>query len=389
MIVAVHGSEQLKSACHAARYIFLTVGISTSSWAPMIPFAKTQLQLDDAGLGLILLAMGAGGIVGMPLTAYFIHRFTSRTVVLVSGLLMCISLPTLILASTPLLLAVSLFVFGMVVGMMDVSTNAQAVVIEERMRRSLMSGFHGLFSIGGLIGSAGVSILLALGVPVPVCSICVAVAIAVIVCWQSSYLLRCAEEGDQGDHHFVWPRGAVLFIGLLCFISFLAEGAMLDWSAVFLKFSRGYEDGIAGFGYSVFSVSMAVGRMSGDKINGYFGPVRMLQLGGLVAGLGYLLAVILPWGAMGFVGFVMVGLGAANIVPVLFSIAGRLPNISPRIALSAITTLGFSGLLLGPALIGFVAEASTLPIALGGVAILLFVVAASARSVVAASNYPR
>ncbi|MBX9652165.1 MFS transporter [bacterium] len=386
MIVAVHGSPPLQSACQAARFIFLTVGVSTSSWAPMIPFAKTELQLDDAGLGLILLAMGAGGIIGMPLTAYFIHRFTSRNVVLVSGLLMCLSLPTLILAPTPLTLALALFIFGLVVGMMDVSANAQAVVIEERMGRSLMSGFHGLFSIGGLIGSAGVSILLAFGVPVLTCSIIVSIAIAMIVAWQSTYLLRCAEEGDQGDHHFVWPKGAVLFIGLLCFVSFLAEGAMLDWSAVFLKFSRGYEEGIAGLGYSVFSVSMAAGRMSGDKLNEYFGPVRMLQLGGITAGLGYMLAVLLPWGAAGFAGFVMVGLGASNIVPVLFSIAGRLPNTPPRIALSSITTLGFSGLLLGPALIGFVAEASTLPIALAGVAVLLFLISASAERVVFAST---
>lgn len=386
MIVAVHGSPPLQSACQAARFIFLTVGVSTSSWAPMIPFAKTELQLDDAGLGLILLAMGAGGIIGMPLTAYFIHRFTSRNVVLVSGLLMCLSLPTLIIAPTPLTLALALFIFGLVVGMMDVSANAQAVVIEERMGRSLMSGFHGLFSIGGLIGSAGVSILLAFGVPVLTCSIIVSIAIATIVAWQSTYLLRCAEEGDQGDHHFVWPKGAVLFIGLLCFVSFLAEGAMLDWSAVFLKFSRGYEEGIAGLGYSVFSVSMAAGRMSGDKLNEYFGPVRMLQLGGIIAGLGYMLAVLLPWGAAGFAGFVMVGLGASNIVPVLFSIAGRLPNTPPRIALSSITTLGFSGLLLGPALIGFVAEASTLPIALAGVAVLLFLIAASAERVVIAST---
>lgn len=386
MIVAVHGSPQLKSACQAARFIFLTVGVSTSSWAPMIPFAKTELQLDDAGLGLILLAMGAGGIVGMPLTAYFIHRFTSRNVVLISGLLMCLSLPTLILSPTPWMLALALFVFGLVVGAMDVSANAQAVVIEERMGRSLMSGFHGLFSIGGLIGSAGVSILLALGVPVLTCSIIVSIAIAMVVLWQSTYLLRCAEEGDQGEHHFVWPRGAVLFIGLLCFISYLAEGAMLDWSAVFLKFSRGYEESIAGFGYSVFSISMAIGRMSGDKWNEYFGPARMLQLAGIVSGLGYLLAVLLPWGVAGFVGFIMVGLGAANIVPILFSIAGRLPNIPPRIALSSITTLGFSGLLLGPALIGFVAEATTLPIALAGVAALLFIVAASAEGVVSAAT---
>ena len=381
MIVAIHGSQQLTSACRAARLIFLTVGISTSSWAPMIPIAKTNLGLDDAGLGLILLAMGAGGIVGMPMTAYLIHLWGSRNVVIVSGLLMCLSLPTLVLASTPLLLALALFVFGAVVGMMDVATNAQAVVIEERSQRSLMSGFHGLFSIGGLLGSAGVSILLELGVPVHVCSVIVAVVISLIVISQGPSLLRCAEDGDEGDHHFVWPRGAVLFIGALCFISFLAEGAMLDWSAVFLRFTRGYDEGIAGFGYSVFSVAMAVGRMTGDKLNEYFGPVKLLQLGSILAGAGYLLAVLLPWGAAGFAGFVLVGLGAANIVPVLFSIAGRLPGTPPRIALSSITTLGFSGLLLGPALIGFVAEATTLPIALSGVAILLFVVAASARNI--------
>jgi predicted MFS family arabinose efflux permease len=157
-------------------------------------------------------------------------------------------------------------------------------------------------------------------------------------------------------------------------VVFLAEGAMLDWSAVFLRFSRGFDPSVAGLGYAAFSVAMAAGRLLGDRITAALGPVNIVRFGSLIAAAGFFLATMLPWGPAALAGFALVGIGASNIVPVLFSAAGRQIRTSPGIAIATVTTLGYAGMLAGPAVIGFVAKASTLSIALSGVAALLVVV---------------
>jgi len=177
------------------------------------------------------------------------------------------------------------------------------------------------------------------------------------------------------------PRGIVLVLGLLCFISFLAEGSMLDWSAVFLRDVRGFSAASAGIGYAAFSVAMALGRLTGDWIVARFGPVLTVRLGACTAAAGFLLASMLAWPPAALIGFVLVGLGAANIVPVMFGAAGRLPGTSPGMAIATVTTLGYAGLLSGPALIGFLAQISSLAVALAAVAGLLLLTAASARLV--------
>jgi MFS family permease len=173
----------------------------------------------------------------------------------------------------------------------------------------------------------------------------------------------------------------VLLLGLLCFISFLAEGSMLDWSAVLLRDSRGFSEASAGIGYAVFSVAMALGRLTGDRAVARFGPVRTVRYGACVAAAGFMMAALLvePWAALA--GFALVGLGAANIVPVMFGAAGRLPGTSPGIAIATVTTLGYVGLLCGPALVGFLAHVSSLPLALATVGATLLLTAVSARVV--------
>ncbi|CAM5565254.1 hypothetical protein [Rhodanobacter lindaniclasticus] len=177
------------------------------------------------------------------------------------------------------------------------------------------------------------------------------------------------------------PRGIVLVLGLLCFISFLAEGAMLDWSAVFLREFRGFDVATAGIGYAGFSVAMALVRLAGDRIVTRLGPVLTVRLGACVAAGGFLLAALVAWPPAALIGFALIGLGAANIVPVMFGAAGRLLGASPGISIATVTTLGYAGLLSGPALIGFLAQASSLPVALAAVAGLLLLTAASARLV--------
>lgn len=369
-------------AARATRWIFLICGLATGTWAPVVPYVKLSLGLSEATLGTALLGIGLGGIVAMPLAGILVHRYGSRNVVLATALCLGLIMPLLGMATSLTMLVLILVAFGAAVGALDVAMNAQAVVVEMRSQRRIMSGVHALYSIGGLIGAAGVSVLLTLGLPLAVCLLLVMVTVmAVALRWWRLLLPPDADVRASPGARFVWPSGKVVALGLLCFVAFLAEGSMLDWSAVFLKFSRDVPASAAGAGYAAFAVAMALGRLFGDRFVQFVGPVRAVQLGALVAGSGLMLAVLAPWASTALLGFALVGLGASNVVPVFFSAAGRIPGVSASVAIPAMTTLGYSGVLAGPALVGYLAHASSLGVALGVVAGLMFVVAGCARVV--------
>ncbi|TBR38860.1 MFS transporter [Dyella terrae] len=369
------------TAIRATRLIFLLSGIAMSAWAPMVPYAKTRLGLDDAQLGLLLLAFGGGSMVSMPFVGWLSHRFGNRRVIVTCGLLLSLALPALATASHVITLLVALLYFGVMLGAVDVAMNAHAVEVERMERRVLMSGFHGLFSVGGLAGAAGMSAMLALGVPLMASSVVVTALIVVIVLTQRSGLLPGVARDDVKDSVFRVPGLLVILLGMLCFVSFLAEGSMLDWSAVFLRDFRGFTAAGAGIGYACFSVAMAAGRLTGDQVVQRIGPEWAVRGGALLAATGFLLAAGIAWPGASLFGFVLIGLGASNIVPVMFSAAGHMPGASPAISIATVTTLGYAGLLSGPALIGFISHGSSLPMALGTVSGMLMLVAGAARIV--------
>jgi predicted MFS family arabinose efflux permease len=366
---------KISRARTAVLLIFLVCGIGLSSWAPMVPFAKIQLRLNDADLGIVLLSLGAGAILTMPLSGFLINKYGSRLIAFIAAMVIAAILPLLLLTTTSYQLAAALFIFGAGIGSIDVAMNAQAVLVQDRFGSHIMSSFHGLFSVGGLLGSIGLGFLIKAGLSPNVAAITISGMLVVITATQIKYLLPHSEEAKMDSTNFVLPKGPVLFLGIMCFIIFLAEGSMLDWSAVFLQFSRNFDPSLSGMGYAAFSVAMAVMRLAGDGIIHKLGPAKVVLYGTLLAGSGFLLAVLAPWASTTLIGFVLVGLGAANVVPVFFTAAGRIPNIPPSIALSAVTILGYSGQLAGPALIGIIAELTSLSAALGLVGVLLFVVA--------------
>jgi predicted MFS family arabinose efflux permease len=372
----------VRKAHLATQGFFLLAGIAMGSWAPMVPLAKARLNLDEGGLGVVLLCMGLGSAGAMPLAGFLSHRFGSRNVLLISGLLLCVSLPLLTVAPSSFLLGAALVFFGGSLGVVDVAMNAHAVDVERLQGRPVMSGFHGLFSVGGLAGSAGMSALLGTGAPLVGCALAVSVLLGAIVAtqWRSVIVLPPSQATVQRSM-FAAPSTTAIVLGLLCLVVFLAEGAMLDWSAVFLRSERGLAVSEAGLGFAAFSVAMAAGRLLGDRITAALGPTRIVRYGSLVAAAGFLLASGLPWATGSVVGFVLVGLGASNIVPVLFSAAGRIPGTSAGVAIATVTALGYAGMLAGPAVIGFIARATSLPLALGGIAVLLTVVSACAATV--------
>ena len=382
MVASGGSAPPLAAAKRSTQLIFLVAGLGMSVWAPMVPYAKTRLGLDDAQLGLALLALGGGPMLSMPLVGWLTHRLGNRSVIVVAGLLMCLALPLLAEVSSMAALVGALLYFGIVLSAVDVAMNAHAVDVERLDGGRLMSGFHGLFSVGGLTGAALMSGLLAAGMSLGAAAVAIALLLAALVWWLRGGLLPDGHEASTTRHTgFRLPRGLVWLLGLLCFVSFLAEGAMLDWSAVFLRDFRGVAPASAGFGYACFSVAMAMGRLVGDRVISRTGPVWAVRAGAALAAGGFLLSACVPgvWPAL--LGFVLIGLGASNIVPVLFSAAGRLPGTSPAIAVATATTLGYAGLLSGPALIGFLSHICSLPIAFAAVAGLLLLVMVSARIV--------
>jgi predicted MFS family arabinose efflux permease len=372
-----HPPHRLGLARRATHAMFLVCGVATSCWAPMVPFAKARLGLDEASLGLILLALGGGSMAAMPAAGVAVHYWGSRPVLVVSSVMTCAALPLLAAPVSAGYLAAMLLLFGGALGAMDVAMNAHGIVVQREVGRPIMSAFHALFSVGGLVGAALVTVLLRAGVPLAACVGVVAAGLLALALLSQRHLLT-DHHASPGLTFRIVASPRVLLVGALCFVSFLAEGAVLDWSAVFLREVRRLDVSIAGIGYAAFSVAMAAGRFTGDRLTNRMGPARLLRLGGSVAALGFLTVACVPSTAGALAGFVLVGLGAANIVPVLFSASGRVPGVPPGISLAAVTTIAYAGLLLGPALVGFAADATSLTTAFILLAAMLAGVAAGA-----------
>ncbi len=340
----------------ATRGVFLVAGLAMAAWAPLVPFAKTRVGVEDGTLGLLLLCLGLGSIVAMPITGALASRFGCRAIIVTSAIAVAIILPFLTIVDTVPGLAIALALFGASIGTVDVAINIQAVMVEKDSGRNMMSGFHGLFSLGGIIGAGGVSLLLGLGIAPLAATLAISAMLFGLLGFSYRGLLPYGNRETGDTPLFVVPRGIVIFIGLLCFLVFLGEGAMLDWSALFLIGTHQVDPAQAGFGYTMFAIAMTVGRLAGDRIVKTLGGMKVVVAGGLVAAAGFILAIFAPAQPLAFIGFLLVGIGASNIVPVLFTAAGNQTRMPASLAIAAITTLGYAGILVGPAAIGFVAQ---------------------------------
>jgi MFS family permease len=357
----------------STRIAFFIAGFGIAAWAPLVPYAKARVGLDEGTLGLLLLCLGVGSILAMPMAGILATRFGCRRVATGGTLLICLALPLLATVSSIPALIVALFLFGAGLGTVDSTVNLQAVIVERASGKTMMSGFHGMFSLGGIVGAAGVSALLGLGVSPLGAMLVVNVFLLITLVKAAPHLLPYGSESSGPA--FAVPHGIVLFIGGMCFIVFLAEGAALDWSAVFLAQERGIDTAYAGLGYAAFALTMTVGRLTGDSIVRRLGATRVIVFGGLTAAAGLFLATFAPSWEAALVGYALLGVGCSNIVPVLYTAVGKQTVMPQSIAVPAITTLGYAGILAGPAVIGFIAHASSLSFAFGLMAVLLVAVA--------------
>jgi MFS family permease len=361
----------------STRIAFFIAGFGIAAWAPLVPYAKARAGLDEGTLGLLLLCLGVGSIIAMPVAGLLASRFGCRRVLCAGTLLICLALPMLATVSSIPLLIAALFLFGAGLGTVDSTVNLQAVIVERASGKTMMSGFHGLFSLGGIVGAAGVSGLLGLGLS-PLQAILVVVVITLAALLKAvPHLLPYGSESSGPA--FAIPHGVVLFIGCLCFVVFLAEGAVLDWSAVFLSGERGLDEAYAGLGYAAFALTMTAGRLTGDAIVRRLGPTRVIVAGGSLAAAGMFLATLSTAWEVSLLGYALIGAGCSNIVPVLYTAVGKQKVMPEHIAVPAITTLGYAGILAGPAVIGFIAHGSSLAIAFLLIGGLLAAVAASGK----------
>jgi predicted MFS family arabinose efflux permease len=313
----------------------------------------------------------------MPLAGFLTARYGCRQVISVAGVLICLVLPLLASVPSLALLVPAVLLFGAAMGTLDCAINIQAVMVEKASERAMMSGFHGLFSLGGIMGAAGMTALLSLGMAPLWASLCVVLGLLIALYRAAPHLLPFGSEID--GPLFAVPRGVVLFFSVLCFIVFLTEGAMLDWSAVFLVSERHVQANYAGLGYAAFAATMTLGRLTGDAIVNRLGGARVTIIGGLCAAAGLAISLVVPAWQGALWGYALVGVGCSNIVPVLYSAVGRQTRMPQSAAIPAMTSLGYAGILMGPAAIGFISHATGLPTALGVLIVLLLFVAASGR----------
>ncbi len=362
--------------------IFFLNGFVFASWVPHIPGVMERHALTAGGLGALLFAMGTGAICALPFAGVLVRRFSSATMTSICAVTFCAMLPLPVLLANTWLVALALFVFGALNAILDVAMNAQGAELEQRMARPIMSSFHGWYSTGGLTGAGAAAALLDSGLSYQTHVAGVALLSALAAAFASRGLLRSSSPHADPHPGLTLPSRAILALGALTFAALLIEGAMADWSAVFLQRERGFDVGGAALGYAAFSFAMAAARFGGDSLSRRLGAVTLVRLSSSIALIGLALAlyVQLPW--LCVAGFALVGIGMANLVPVLFSAAARVFPSHPGAGLAAVATTGYLGFLAGPPGIGVIADWLGLPLALGVLLVLCIGIAAGSRIVV-------
>lgn len=372
---------QLSAQRLSTRFSFFGLGFATAAWAPLIPFAQQRLHFNHADFGLLLLCSGLGAMLAMPATGKIVQRIGCRVPIGFALLLLAVLLPSLSLLNTPLMMAITLFLFGTAAGSLGVALNIQAVVVEKNSLKSLMSGFHGMASLGGLAGVLTITALLALSISSVMSAFAVSLLLVIIIFLSVPYSIKAVENTSLEASSKVkksirqrLPQPLIILIGIACFIIFMVEGAAMDWSGIYLTQQYGVNTAFAGLAYTFFAIAMTTGRFTGHYLIRYFGEKKLLTYSAICATLGLALVSIAPYWWLVLVGYTLVGTGCSNIVPIMFSRAGRQTVMPSAVALSCVSTLAYTGILVGPAFIGMIGELiglKTVFMALSGLLLLI------------------
>ena len=343
----------------ATRLAFFAAGFAMGCCAPFFPFIKENVSADKSEFGLLLLCLGIGAIIAMPITGIVSARRGSKPMILLGGFFMALLIPILVVVETQSILAIIIFLLGASLGTLDVAMNVHAVEVEKIEKRSLMSNFHAQFSIGGLIGAGLMTVFLFFGFSILISSF---ISASITFTAMTLTVNRLLNVSTVEKTKFMFPKGVVILLAIFAAIIFLIEGAVVDWGALLIIDRELTTPKSAGIGYILFSVSMVIARLLGDEIVKAIGELKVLIFGVIITILGILIIVLSNITIIALSGFMFIGLGVANLVPIFFSAAGRQSVMPPAIAIASVTTTGYAGILLGPVIIGYVAEVTSLSI---------------------------
>lgn len=358
---------EARSARWAVSAIFFLTGAGTANWAVRIPALQERLGLSPGRLGLALLGVSAGAIASMPIAGRLVARHGSRPVTRLAAIAFAVALSLPALAPSFALFTAALAVLGLANGMLDVSMNAQAVAVQRYYRQPIMSRIHALYSFGGLVGAAIGGRMASYGVGPMSHLTTVALVLAVAGLGAGSGLLPAASDAAPEQSPAARLTRSLVALALVAFCVLFGEGAMANWSAVYLRDAVGAGPGLAAAGFAAFSLTMATGRAVGDALTTRLGPARLARVGGALATLGATLAIVVPRPWAVILGFGAMGAGLSSVFPLVLAAASRTPNVVPGAAIAAVSMCGYAGLLAGPPLIGAVANVLTLR---GGLAIV-------------------
>lgn len=346
-------NEQLST-----RIIFFMAGVVSAVWAVIVPFAKINTGVNDALLGTLLLCLGFGAIIAMPLTGTLTSRLGCRKVITRAACIVIITIPFLAVITSPVWLALGLLIFGIGVGIVDCAMNVQAILVDKLSVKPVMSGFHGMYSVGGIAGAGAMTGLMSCGLSIVTATVIMVSIVLFLLAISYKGLLPYANPAEGPA--FAIPKGTVLILGLICFIFFMAEGTVLDWSALYLVESRSVPDTLGGLGFATFATAMTAGRLTGDRIVAKYGALNIVLAGSTTAVAGFLTVINGHLLAVVLIGYLLIGIGCANVVPVMFTQIGKQKSMPQMVAVPAVTTLGYIGVLAGPALIGYIAHHSSI-----------------------------
>ena len=344
----------------AVSAFFFCQGLSFASWASRIPDIKTQLGLTEAALGSILLALPAGQLVTMPFSGRLVTQFASRKVMRIAAVLYAICLTNIGLAQTGWQLALALFAFGIAGNLCNISVNTQAIRAEKLYERPIMTSFHGIWSLAGLMGALIGWGFTALRWTAYAHFWLIAAVVIPCVILAQHYLQRGKAAVTQKRRLFSIPDRALIQLGIIGFCSMASEGAMFDWSGVYFREVVEVPTRFTIVGYTSFMIMMAGGRFLGDNLIKRFGRKTTLQYSGILISTGLFLSVLLPHLVTATIGFMLVGLGVSSIVPMVYSSTSRVSKVPSGIALASVSSISFLGFLIGPPLIGYIAELASL-----------------------------
>ena len=372
----------------ALRLQFAALGVLAGTWGVHIPSLKASHGLSALSLSAVLMAAALGAISTLLLAGRAVGHLGTRRAALLGGMAMCAVFALILLLPALWLVLLAALVFGCGMSLFDVAINSEGSALESRLGRTIMSNLHGMFSLGAMAGAAASSVLLRAGMAPALQLAAVAATLAGVIALAAPSLPGpepkpgpAQAPHDTNKAHFAWPRGLLLVIGLLIFAGMMAEGVMYDWCVLYLQQDLGLPQSQAALGYAAFAGAMALARFGGDALRTRYAETRILLVGALLAALSVAVVLLVgqPWLAM--IGFALAGAGLAPVAPILFNAATRVPGISRAAAIASVTSIGYSGFMVGPPLIGALAHASSLRVALGVVVLAALCLAIGARRV--------